>query len=77
MAFCTDMGTELGVAEFKIDSHVSLLPDWFLPRGMELDADADMGDSDQALLPSPTRPALELDADMPSPDAMDREIDAD
>ena len=69
MAFCTDMGTELGLAEFRVESHLSLLPDWFL--GSEVQPDVDMDEGEEFPLLSS---ALEPDADVPSPDGL--ELDA-
>eukprot|EP00959_Pyramimonas_sp_CCMP1952_P341836 7160693-Pyramimonas_sp.AAC.1 len=39
MGYCSDMGTELGVSEFKVTSSSDVLPKWFLPPRFDLDVD--------------------------------------
>eukprot|EP00435_Cladocopium_sp_Y103_P050317 s774_g15.t1 len=37
MSFCSDMGTELGIGEFRVDNVESLMPSWLLPLDLQSD----------------------------------------
>ena len=40
MSFCSDMGTELGIGEFRVDSVESLMPSWLLPPNLQSDLES-------------------------------------
>lgn len=80
MSFCSDMGTELGIGEFRVDNVESLMPSWLLPSDLQTDLAAGYiqpeAGSDFELLPDlalPAEPAQEqvsvqaMDSEGPRP----------
>lgn len=41
MGYCSDMGTELGISEFKMNANCDLMPDWMSPVPISLDIECD------------------------------------
>ena len=79
-SMCSDMGTELGVSQFRIHDATTLLPSWLLPDVMCADLadnwvdEASVGEnlwtSDLAEAPQPVRNALDLPSQASQPENM-------